>query len=466
MKFTLAFDVYNKQSTIGSVLDGWLSNLSRENEYEFIVVFDDLRDNSKKIVDQRFKVYKHTYLPLFADNKYEIYCNNLALQNAKKGNYIIFIQDDNYMYDKNWDLLLAEIIKRTPNLGVIGFLSGLRVLAPPIRWECIETDRPHKGKYFKMREIESYDLAVWQVDAINRPFCINKQLLNALEGLDKEYEPTFGDDFDLSLKLLREGRTNLYIPFDLKNTGGFKETLDKEFFKQTKREARKLWETRYGYWLERRCEDSVRKLWKLQQLPYGLGFRRHSHGTTKLSLGVRESMASIGWQSLDVSGFPDIKDDAEKLNKIGDSSCETILASAILEHLNYQGHGIQRIKKTIAVLKIWKRKLRLGGKLYICVPDGDIIIDALVEHRNQYWDLHNTPYKEVLGFIYGKGSKPFTHHRMIYNFSALKYCLEQAGFKEIKRLDDSSASDEKFLLYFNLDASDHGRILRVEARKP
>lgn len=259
MRFTLAFDIYNKEKTIGELLNSWLSNLSNENEYEFIVVFDDLRDKSKEITDSLFKAHGYNYLPLFADNKYEIYCNNLALKNAT-GEYIIFIQDDNYIYDKNWDLFLSEIIKCIPNLGAIGFLSGLKVLAPPIHWECIEADRPHKGKYFKMREIESCDIAVWQVDAINRPFCINTELLDALGGLDRAYEPTYGDDFDLSLKLLCKNKTNIYIPFDLKNTGGFKKTLDKEFFKRTKRETRELWQVRYGHWLEKRIGNNIRKL--------------------------------------------------------------------------------------------------------------------------------------------------------------------------------------------------------------
>ena len=233
MKLTLAFDIYNKEKWIASLLNSWLSNLSGKNEYEFIVVFDDLKDKSKEIADKKFREYKYSYLSLFASNKYEIFCDNLAFAHAT-GEYIIFIQDDNWIYDKNWDSTLTEIIAKIPNLGVIGFLSGLRVLVPPIHWKCIEADRPHKGRYFEMRGIKSCTLAVWQIDAINRPFCVSKQLLQGLGGLDKDFEPTYGDDFDLSLKLLQKGRTNIYIPFDLKNTGGFKETLDRELFKKTK----------------------------------------------------------------------------------------------------------------------------------------------------------------------------------------------------------------------------------------
>ena len=269
MKLTLAFDIYNKEKWIASLLDSWLSNLSGKNKYEFIVVFDDLRDESKKIADKKFREYKYLYLSLFAENKYEIFCNNLALQHAT-GDYIIFIQDDNWIHDKNWDITLTKTITKIPNLGVIGFLSGLRVLVPPIRWECIEADRPHKQKYFEMRDIKSCDIAVWQVDAINRPFCINKELLNSLGGLDRAYEPTYGDDFDLSLKLLHKGKTNIYIPFDLKNTGGFTKTLDKEFFKKAKQEARLLWGKHYLNFLTKREDSQIHKLFALKEIENGL----------------------------------------------------------------------------------------------------------------------------------------------------------------------------------------------------
>lgn len=197
-----------------------------------------------------------------------------------------------------------------------------------------------------------------------------------------------------------------------------------------------------------------------------LEFKKLSHGIRRVCIGVQESMRSIGWWSVDVRGYPDSKEDAEKLEGIRNNSCEVILASAVLEHLNYQGHGSKRIEKTITILQTWKQKLQPNGKLYICVPDGDVVIDTFVKYRNRYWDVYDTPVKDIIGLIYGKGTKNPTYHRMIYNFSALKYCLQQAGFKDIKKLDDSLASDKKFVVRFNPSAFDPGRVLRIGARKP
>lgn len=269
MKITLAFDIYNKEKWLASLLNSWLSNLSGKNEYEFILVFDDLYDKSKQIADKQFENYGYSYSALFADDKYEIFCNNLALQHAT-GNYIIFIQDDNWMFDKNWDLTLTETITRISNLGAIGLCAGDKVSAPPIRLKRIESDRPHKREYFKMHAIESCDLGVWQVDAINRPFCVSRQLLYEFGGLDKEFEPTHGDDFDLSLRLLQKSRTNIYIPFDLKNTGGFKKTIDQKFFKKAKQKSRFLWNKRYLDFLTKRGDSQIRKLFALEETENGL----------------------------------------------------------------------------------------------------------------------------------------------------------------------------------------------------
>ena len=94
MKLTLAFQVYNKEKSIESVMDSWVRNLSGRNECEVIVVFDDCKDKSVEILHRYLKDKKQDYMFLFADDRYEIFCNNLALKHAS-GDYIAFIQDDN-----------------------------------------------------------------------------------------------------------------------------------------------------------------------------------------------------------------------------------------------------------------------------------------------------------------------------------------------------------------------------------
>jgi len=239
MKITLALDIYNKEQWIESLLDSWVSNLSGANEYEIIIVFDDCRDRSAEIAESYLKRWPYKRKLLFADNKFEIFCNNLALKHVS-GDYTGFIQDDNWMYESNWDLLLRHIIQRVPNVGAIGFLGALKILlseidAPlpddpialflhiikqvvrevlflsqvqlgkpmigkPVRYEEIEIDHPQKGEYFSMHKVQPYELGVWQVHAINRLYCVSRPLLLSKGELDKEFMLMDGDGLDLSLK--------------------------------------------------------------------------------------------------------------------------------------------------------------------------------------------------------------------------------------------------------------------------
>ena len=252
MKITLAITIYNKEEWIESLLDSWISNLSGKNEYEVIIVFDDCRDRSEAIAEDYLVRHPIEHKFLHADDKFEIFCNNLALDNAT-GDYIIFIQDDNWMYDRNWDITLEQVINKVDNVGVIGFLAGLRFVKPvpfwcktglwrisgfaahlltkianlistyknerslavrlllrlhqfikdksvglnALQYQRIEIDRPHKGENF--HNVGPYEFGIWRVDAICRPFCVSRELVVSKGGLDREFMPTHGDDLDLSL---------------------------------------------------------------------------------------------------------------------------------------------------------------------------------------------------------------------------------------------------------------------------
>lgn len=220
MKLTLAFDIYNKAEWIANLLHSWLATLSGEHEIEAILVFDACRDDSPQIAQDVLECYNVAYSFIYADDIYEIRCNNLALKRAQ-GDVIVFIQDDNWMHDQNWDATLLEAMDRVEYVGVVGLLAGLRLLSD-FRRQRIEVDRPHHKKNpgsFRP------PLGIYAVDAINRPFAVNVELLRSLGGLDEAYAPTSYDDMDLSIKLLQQGYVNLYVPFDVVNTCASEQTM-------------------------------------------------------------------------------------------------------------------------------------------------------------------------------------------------------------------------------------------------
>jgi len=173
----------------------------------------------------------------------------------------------------------------------------------------------------------------------------------------------------------------------------------------------------------------------------------------KLCIGLNKSLkeANIGWVSLSIEGNPDIKDDARVLKNIKNESCEIIMASAVLEHLNYCGWGSARVEKTVQYLSLWNSKLIPEGKLYVCVPDLDIAI-KIIQENPIYWEIKNTKWKDVMGMFYGAGANVYNIHTMIYNYTCLEYCLKQAGFINIKKIKSTEIPPE--ILEYNKDASD------------
>lgn len=184
----------------------------------------------------------------------------------------------------------------------------------------------------------------------------------------------------------------------------------------------------------------------------------------KLCIGLNESLKKIGgnWRSLSMEGTPDIKDDARILKEIENESCEEILASAVLEHLDYRGWGSKRVEKTIVILKLWYSKLIMGGKIYITVPDLDVVIEVLTKYRERYWEIRETVYKDIIGCLYGAGQNQYNFHSMVYNYPCLKHCLKQAGFTNIRKVKPEDISSE--VLKYNVDAFDI-RALSVGAEK-
>ena len=86
----------------------------------------------------------------------------------------------------------------------------------------------------------------------------------------------------------------------------------------------------------------------------------------------------IGCGARCAEGFSawDIKDnnDARALVGIADGSLDAIRAIHVLEHIPYE--------ETINVLREWARGLRVGGELFVAVPDFDKIVEA---HKGRIW---------------------------------------------------------------------------------
>ncbi|CAH2032605.1 methyltransferase domain-containing protein [Trichlorobacter ammonificans] len=126
-----------------------------------------------------------------------------------------------------------------------------------------------------------------------------------------------------------------------------------------------------------------------------------------------------GWELLNI--FPseavDHVGDARDLSRFADSTFYELYASHVLEHFDFTG-------ELLAVLKEWLRVLVPGGRLYLSVPDMDVLCalflckEALsVEQR-----FHLTR------MMFGAHCDRYDYHLSGLNREFLEQFLRQAGF--------------------------------------
>ena len=234
------------------------------------MVFDAPQDNSHKVAQAALACYPHvSALHFSADDMYEIHCNQLGFQQSH-GDWVVFAQDDCWMYDRGWDQMLASVIGRTPNIGVVGLLAWSRFY-DATKWDRLEINRPHKGDSFDTAGLEA-QLGVWQCDAVCRPFAISAALLTQFRGLNLAYCPLEFDDVDVCVRALQEGKRNVLVPFDIKNTTASKDTISTE--RRAKMWSESFW--RFGlyhaHYLNGRGAVKPQFLYPLRESEGGLVF--------------------------------------------------------------------------------------------------------------------------------------------------------------------------------------------------
>ena len=108
----------------------------------------------------------------------------------------------------------------------------------------------------------------------------------------------------------------------------------------------------------------------------------------KLEIGCGET-PSEGYTHLDIRKLPHIEivDNATKLTKVEDDSCDEIKAIQVLEHFSHT--------KTLYILKLWYKKIKKGG--FIWEEDKPVIAEpehikqeSVPEKRTQLKEIQKT----------------------------------------------------------------------------
>jgi predicted SAM-dependent methyltransferase len=149
----------------------------------------------------------------------------------------------------------------------------------------------------------------------------------------------------------------------------------------------------------------------------------------KLHIGGVE--VKDGWKILNIQSADgvDFIGDIRDLSQFSDESIEAIYASHVLEHVP--------LGDIIATLKGVVRVLKRGGKLYISVPDMDVLCRAFL-------DVERTPAQKhhIIKMIFGGQIDEFDFHYFGWNELFLTDALARVGITSVEKVASFGLFDD------------------------
>lgn len=133
-----------------------------------------------------------------------------------------------------------------------------------------------------------------------------------------------------------------------------------------------------------------------------------------------------GWEILNAVPGPSVDHlcNANDLSQFSDGTFSEIYASHVVEHLDYKD-------ELAATLKEWWRTMKPGGKIYISVPDLDILAEFILSKDKLTIDERFY----VMMMMFGGHLDKYDYHVVGLNEEFLKDFLKKAGYINIKKVD-------------------------------
>lgn len=150
-----------------------------------------------------------------------------------------------------------------------------------------------------------------------------------------------------------------------------------------------------------------------------------------INLHIGGQQAKEGWKILDAQAGPDVDfvGDIRNLEAFADGSCALVYCSHVLEHL--PGHEV------LPTLKEIHRILQPGGKLYLSVPDLDVLCHLFIQPR-----LEATQKLHVMKIIFGGQIDEYDYHKTGLTVDFLAEYLKEAGFYSLDQVENFGLFDD------------------------
>jgi predicted SAM-dependent methyltransferase len=154
-------------------------------------------------------------------------------------------------------------------------------------------------------------------------------------------------------------------------------------------------------------------------------FQRKIRMPRKLHIGGKRR--AEGWEVLDIEPGPHVDHvcSAADLSHFADNTFDVVYASHVLEHFDYKD-------ELASVLAEWHRVLAPRGRLFISVPDLDVLAALFLDTRG----LSTNERFQVMRMIFGGREDAHDYHLAGLNEPFLTEYLAAAGFVEVQRVPE------------------------------
>ena len=153
--------------------------------------------------------------------------------------------------------------------------------------------------------------------------------------------------------------------------------------------------------------------------------------TRKLHIGGKTT--APGWEVLNIVPGPHVDHlcDASDLSMFEDNIFAEIYASHIVEHLDY----VDEITNTLIE---WHRVLAPGGRLYVSVPNLDVLARLFISKDN----FTTEERFELMRMIFGGHVDQYDYHVVGLNLEFLLRYLSHAGYVNIREVERFGLFDD------------------------
>ena len=143
------------------------------------------------------------------------------------------------------------------------------------------------------------------------------------------------------------------------------------------------------------------------------------------------------WEVFNIKSGPyvDHVGDAQDLSRFADETFDEIYASHVLEHFDYIG-PLQ------TALKHWYRVLKLNGKLYISVPNMNVLCQLFLMREK----LSARDRFQIIRMMFGGHTNEYDYHCVGLYPDIMNGFLAEAGFQRVKQVEDLGVFKDTSLL--------------------